>query len=560
MDFEITTIDLVVVAIYLIASRAIPLWLTRGGQEDTDGFFLGGRNFIWPMIGFSLFATNMSGASFVGMAGAGYTNGIAVFSYEWMAAIILVIFIFFLLPFYIRSGVFTMPEFLERRYDRRLRYAFAGMLIFLSIFLDCAGALYAGGLVIQTLFPDIPLWWGVVGLALLAGIMSFFGGLGAVVLSDTIQAVVLITGGAIVFFAGLAAIESWDAMVQAAPENAMSIIRPLDDPTLPWPGLFGVLIIGVYFWTTNQLIVQRTLGAKSINHGRWGSMFAGLLKLPPLFIMVMPGVMAIHLYPDLETPDLAFPTIAFDLLPVGIRGIILAALIAAITSTVDSILNSASTMVTMDFVRPLRPKVSDKALVRIGQLTTAIIMVIACVWAPQIVNFPSLWSYFQSILAYSTPPIVVIFLVGIFWKGATPTGAFLTFCVGIGIGIFGFFANEVYSLTELHFLYAATLLLFISIAIMIVGSLMTEPASKVSDDRPVSSSDGQASEGQGAGAPAPDVEGPDKTDAANEELTWTPALWAAETKDLEGVPAWQNYRYQAVALLVVTAVLIGIFW
>ena len=553
MDFEITNIDLAVVAIYLIASRAVPLWLTRGGQGDTDGFFLGGRNFIWPMIGFSLFATNMSGASFVGMAGAGYTNGIAVFSYEWMAAVILVIFIFFLLPFYLRSGVFTMPEFLERRYDRRLRYAFAGMLIFLSIFLDCAGALYAGALVIQTLFPDIPLWWGVVGLALLAGIMSFFGGLGAVVLSDTIQAVVLITGGAIVFFAGLAAIESWDAMVQAAPENAMSIIRPLDDPTLPWPGLFGVLIIGVYFWTTNQLIVQRTLGAKTINHGRWGSMFAGLLKLPPLFIMVMPGVMAIHLYPDLESPDLAFPTIAFDLLPIGVRGIILAALIAAITSTVDSILNSASTMMTMDFVRPLRPNTSDKALVRIGQLTTAIVMVIACIWAPQIVNFPSLWSYFQSILAYSTPPIVVIFLVGIFWKGATPTGAFMTFCVGIGIGIFGFFANEVYSLTDLHFLYAASLLLFVSIAIMIVTSLMTKPASEI-EDAGASADDGTREQR--------DLETGEMTqeEAKDEDLIWTPALWTAETKDLADVPVWQNYRYQSVALLVVTAVLVGIFW
>ena len=186
------------------------------------------------------------------MAGAGYSNGIAVFSYEWMAAVVLVIFIFFLLPFYLRSGVFTMPEFLERRYDKRVRYGFAGMLIFLSIFLDCAGALYAGGLVVQTLFPDIPLWTGVLVLAVLAGIMSIFGGLGAVVLSDSIQAVVLIFGGVLIFFFGLAAIPSWEAMTEAAPANALSIIRPLDDPTLPWPGLFGVLIIGTYFWTTTS--------------------------------------------------------------------------------------------------------------------------------------------------------------------------------------------------------------------------------------------------------------------------------------------------------------------
>ena len=553
-DFEITTLDLAVVGIYLVLSRAIPLWVTRGKQGDTDGFFLGGRNFTWPLIGFSLFATNMSGASFVGMAGAGYTNGIAVFSYEWMAAIILVVFIFFLLPFYLRSGVFTMPEFLERRYDSRLRYAFAGMLIFLSIFLDCAGALYAGGLVVQLLFPTIPLWWGVLGLALLAGIMSVFGGLGAVVLSDTIQAVVLITGGFIVFFVGLSAIPSWEAMEAAAPENALSIIRPLDDPTLPWPGLFGVLIIGMYFWTTNQLIVQRTLGAKTIDHGRWGSMFAGLLKLPPLFIMVMPGVMAIVLYPDLETPDLAFPTIAFDLLPVGVRGIILAALVAAITSTVDSILNSASTMVTMDFVKPLRPQTTDRALVRIGQLTTATVMLIAIVWAPQIVNFPSLWSYFQSILAYATPPIVVIFLVGIFWRQATPDAAFATFVGGIGLGICGFVANEILGLTELHFLYAATLLLFVALAIMIGVSLVTERADEMPDAGASALTDEER-----------EVRDPDTgefVDAkpTDSDLIWTPALWHAETRDLAGVPAWQNYRYQAIALLVATAILIGIFW
>ncbi len=552
-EFNITWVDLTVVGVYLVLSRVVPLWLTRGGSGDTGSFFLGGRNFTWPLIGFSLFATNMSGASFVGMAGAGYSNGIAVFSYEWIAAVVLVVFIFFLLPFYLRSGVFTMPEFLERRYDRRVRYGFAGMLIFLSIFLDCAGALYAGGLVVQTLFPDIPLWSGVLVLAVLAGIMSIFGGLGAVVLSDTIQAVVLIFGGALIFFFALNAIPSWEAMTEAAPANALSIVRPLDDPTLPWPGLFGVLIIGFYFWTTNQLIVQRTLGAKNLNHGRWGCMFAGLLKLPPLFIMILPGVMAIVLYPDLESPDLAFPTIAFDLLPIGLRGIILAALIAAITSTVDSILNSASTMVTMDFVKPMRPKTSDKALVRVGQLTTAVVMLIAILWAPQIKNFPSLWSYFQSILAYTTPPIVVIFLVGIFWRRATPTAAFSTFLVGIGIGVVGFFANEVFSLTELHFLYAATLLLFVALAIMITVSLFTKPASELPD----------AGASGSAGAQSRDAETGEMTtqgDAQDEDLIWTPKLWREESESLVGVPAWQNYRYQAIALLITTAVLIGFFW
>jgi SSS family solute:Na+ symporter len=468
----------------------------------------------------------MSGASFVGMAGAGYSSGIAVYSYEYMAGFILVVFIFFLLPFYIRTGVFTMPEFLERRFDRRSRYCFAALLIFLSIFLDCAGALYAGGLVVQTIYPDIPLWVGVTILALLAAVLSVFGGLGAVVVSDTIQAVVLIIGGVIIFFAAWAAIPSWEAVEQAAPANALNIIQPIDDPFLPWPGLFGVFIIGVYFWTTNQLIVQRTLGAKTLDHGRWGAIFAGFLKLPPLFIMILPGVMAIPLYPDLDTPDLAFPTLAFDLLPIGLRGVILAALVAAITSTVDSILNSASTLVTMDFVRPLRPSTSDRALVFIGRVTTAVVTLIGILWAPQIINFPSLWNYFQSILAYATPAIVAIFFVGVFWRGATATAAFLTFVIGLGLGVAGFILIEIGGAIELHFLYATIILFFIALALMIGISRVTERK------------------------PSEDID----------SMIWTTAIWKAESQDLAGKPIWLNYRYQALVLVLCTAGIVIWWW
>ena len=526
-DFQVSPIDIGVLVVYLALSRIIPLWLNRGQKGDTDGFFLGGRNFVWPLIGFSLFATNMSGASFVGLAGAGYSQGISVYSYEWMAAVILVIFIFFILPFYLRSGVFTMPEFLERRFDRRSRFAFSGLLLFFSMFVDCAAALYAGGLVTQTLFPAVPIWMGILVLALLAGIMSIFGGLGAVVISDSIQAVVLIIGGTIVFFATLFAIPSWGEMVAAAPEGALNIVKPLSDPALPWPGLFtGVLIVGLYFWTTNQLIVQRVLGAKNLDHGRWGSIFAGFLKLPILFLMILPGTMAVVLYPDLPSPDLVFPTLVFDLLPVGIRGIILAALVAAITSTVDSILNSASTLVTMDFVKPLRPNTSDRALVFAGRLTTAIVMTVAVLWAPQIQNFPSLWTYLQSILAYAVPPIVVIFLLGIFWPRANRHGAFVTFLVGVGGGVVGFILNEIAGVFSIHFLYAAGISFVSSAVLLVVVSLLTAP-------EPVEKA---------------------------RELTWTPALWRAETAELKGKPLWQNYRAQAVVLLLVTAALVITFW
>jgi SSS family solute:Na+ symporter len=316
-------------------------------------------------------------------------------------------------------------------------------------------------------------------------------------------------------------------MVNTAPEGALSIIQPIGDPNLPWPGLFtGVLIIGIYFWTSNQLIVQRTLGAKTINHGRWGSIFAGFLKLPILFIMILPGTMALVLYPDLQNADLVFPVMVFDLLPVGVSGIILAALVAAITSTVDSILNSASTMVTMDFVKPMYPDITDKGLVRVGQITTTIVMIVAVLWAPQIQHFPTLWSYLQSVLSYATPPIVATFLGGIFWSRANRHGAFVTLLLGISVGIIGFILIEIMGMVQLHFLYAAGISFVASLVILAAVSLVSEVPPK------------------------------EKT----EELTWRPALWHAETKELEELPAWQNYRYQAAALFVTTAAIVIWFW
>ncbi len=524
---EIAFIDIAILIGYLILSRLIPLWLNRKQKENTDGFFLGGRKFVWPLIGFSLLATNVSGASFVGLAGAGYAQGVSVYSYEWMAAIILIFFVFFLLPFYIRSGVFTMPEFLERRYDRRSRVAFSILLLFFAIFLGASGTLYAGALVGLTIFPGTPLWVGVVVLALLAGVMSIFGGLGAVVISDTIQAVVLIIGGALVFFYALDALPSWEYFTQAVPEGTLNIIQPADDPHLPWPGLMsGLVIVGIYAWTTEQVAVQRVLGAKSLDHGRWGAIFAGFLKLPILFLMILPGTMAILLYPDLEAPDMVFPTLVADLLPVGVRGIILAAIVAAITSSVDSVLNSASTLVTMDFVKPFRPDTSEKSLVRVGRVTTIVIMIVAVLWAPQIMKFSSLWNYIQSILSYVTPPIVSIFLVGIFWARANRHGAFWTFVLGIGLGVIGFYMNEILGVFPIHFLYAGLVSFIMSIVIHVTVSLLTEPPS------------------------------PEKTAG----LIWTREFWRQETEDIKGMPIWKNYRFLAAVLFVTTAAIVIWFW
>ncbi len=524
-DFDVALLDIIVLAVYLVLARLIPLWMTSD-MEDADDMFLGGRNFIWPLIGFSLFATNMSGASFIGLAGAGYNQGVSVYNYEWSAAVILIFFIFFILPFYLRSGVFTMPEFLEKRFDYRSRRVFSGINLFFNMFIDCAGALYAGALVFVALF-DISLWVSVAGLAILAAVISIFGGLEAVVVSDTAQAIMLIIGGSLVAIIAFNELPSWSVVVETAGQDALSVIKPADDPAMPWPGIFtGVLVIGTYFWTTNQLIVQRTLGAKTMNHGRWGSIFAGFLKLPILFFMILPGTMALVLYPDLSNPDMVFPVLVFDLLPVGLSGLVLAALIAAITSSIDSILNSAGTLVTMDFIEPLYPDISDRGLVLTGQVATGVALLVAIIWAPQIDRFETLWGYLQSCLSYTTPPIVATFVGGIFWTRANRHGAFATLLLGVGLGVVFFIMNEIIGVFEIQFLYAAGLSLVGSVLILVLVSLMTEPP------------------------PA------EKTD----ELTWDVSYWHAETEELKELPWWQNYRYHSILLVICTGVILYFFW
>ncbi|GAA1164537.1 sodium:solute symporter [Ornithinimicrobium humiphilum] len=536
-NFTVTALDLTVIIAYLLLSRIIPLVASSrmkkkakaGGHEsdESEDYFLGGRNFIWPFVALSLVATNMSGATFVGLAGGAYEQGISIFAYEWMSAVILVIFVFFILPFYLRSKVFTLPEYLEKRYDRRSRMAFAGFNLFANMFIDMAAALFAGAVIVKVLYPGIPMIVSVAALALLAAIYTVIGGLGAVMISDSIQATVTLIGGVIVLVATFNAIESWDAMTKVAGDEKMSLILPPDHPDLPWPGLItGVLVIGLYYWTTNQLVVQRTLGARSLDHGRWGSLFAGLIKLTFLFLFILPGVMALSLYPELEESDTVFPTLVFDLLPVGLRGLILAAVIAAITSTVDSILNSASTIVTMDFVKTFRPDTSQRKLVFTGRVATVVALVVAIVWAPFIGQFDTLYEYLQSVLSFLVPPVVVVFLAGIAWKRISATAAFTTLVVMQPLGVVGFVVTQV--LPEeptIQFLYASGISLALSVLLIVVVSLV---------------------------GPSPDEE---KTD----EFTWKNSYWTAESKELKSTPVWANYRYLSIGLLAVTAVIVVLF-
>jgi len=528
-ELNVQPVDLIVVVAYVVGTRLLFGWLaarrTRdGGSED---YFLAGRSLRWPLIGLSFYVSNMSGSTFVGLPGSGYADGIAVFHYEWLPALILIFFIWFLLPLYLKARVVTAPQFLEERFDRRSRLAFSGFLLLANVFIDAAAALYAGAAVAQVLVPEVPLWATVAITAAIATAYIFFGGLGAVVLNDTVQAVMILLGGAAISVLTWQRVPSWDAVVASSPDRALHLMQPASDPVLPWPGIFtGVLIIGIYFWCTNQFVIQRALGATDLDHGRWGALFAGLLKLPNLFLLILPGVMATALYPDLERPDFVFPVLAFDVLPVGVRGLILAALAAAILSSLEAILNSASTLFTVDFVQTLRPSTEDRSLVWVGRWSTVGFMVLSVSWTPVILEFPTLWQYLQSILSYVTPPIVAVFLAGVFWPRANPTGAFVTIVAGVPLGVVAWLANEILGVTSLQYLYGCGLMFLASLGILVVAAMA---------------------------APAPD---PEKV----RRNTWTPGLWRRETEALRGVPWYANHRVLAGVVSAISLGLVVWWW
>jgi SSS family solute:Na+ symporter len=477
--FDLAVIDYLIVAVYFAGIIFHGWWVSRKLESGADNYFLAGRSLPWYLIGFSLFASNMSGSSFVGLMGGAYSNGVVIYNYEWTAALVLILFAIFVLPSYLRAKVSTVPEFLEKRYDVRSRRAFSAFTLLAILFIDSAGALYAGGLVISSTTPLLNLWSAVALLAAVAGLYTILGGLSAVVVTDTVQAILLIVAAAVLFLIGLSELGGWSEMFRDTPDDMHHLIMPTSDELVPWPGLWGVILLGFYYWTINQFVVQRTLGAKTLRQGQVGALFAGFLKLPNIFLMVLPGLIALQLYPDLETPDLAFPTLAFELMPVGVRGLIMAALIAAIMSSLDSAMNSASTLFVKDFWQPLKPETSEEQQVWIGRVVTGAVMVFGAVYAPSIGSFESLFSYFQSSLSYIVPTIVVVYILGLFVPWLNGNGAFWTIMVGLVVGIPLFILKEVtgiwtsLGLPEIHYTIMSSIMMFLGIATHLGLSAMT---------------------------------------------------------------------------------------
>jgi solute:Na+ symporter, SSS family len=516
-------LDWAIVFSYMLGIIALGLLASRN-QLDAKDYFLASRSSTWPTIGLALIGSNISATTLIGLAGAAYSIGISVFNYEWMASVVLAVYCIFFLPAVLRSQVYTMPEFLERRFSPSIRLYFSGLTIFLNIVVDTAATLFGGALLFKLLFPGLPLWQIAMVLAVTAGIYTALGGLKAVMVTEVVQTILLLGASVFIAYFAFSAAGGWDKVMASVDPEKLSLIRPTGDEGVPWIGLFtGVPLLGFYFWCTNQFMAQRVMSAKTLDHGRWGSLFAGLLKLPILFLMVLPGTAAILLYPDLPNGDLVYPKLIFDLLPVGVVGIVIAGFLAAIMSSIASTFNSASTLVTMDFARKFAPNLSQSSLVTIGRVTTLVLMALSIAWIPMIEKFASsLWQYIQAVLAYAVPPIVALFVLGLFWKRANATGARIGLVTGTLTGVYLFVSVAVIKTLDVHFLTSAALIFVVALVATIGGSLL---------------------------APAPDQ-------AQIGTLMWHKEDFDAETVELTSKPVWQNYRYQALALLAITAVLV----
>ena len=460
----LSTTDLITFVLFLGAVIFVSLRASRG-RRTAEGYFLAGRNLGGWAIGMSLVATNISTEHFVGMSGSAATEiGLAIASYEWTAAAALIVIGWFLLPRYLKSGVFTMPEFLERRYDRGARTILAALLTAATVFVAMATVLYAGAVALNAIFllPEIlgnllglspeaaelaATLLGVWGIGLLASVYTIYGGLKAVVWSDFIQGIAILAGGVMVLWLGFSALGGDDGVLAGAArflaenQDRLHTVLPADHPEVPWTAVFvgGLWIAQFFYWGVNQFIIQRTLAARSLAEGQRGTIFGAWLKILVPFLICFPGILAVQLYGDqIAHPDQAYPVLVRELLPPALRGVLLAALAGAIMSSFNSMLNSASTMYALDVHGRLfgrRPAGGDdgESSVRIARIASTVFVVAACLWAPLIGGFPGVFRYIQTVWGFVTPGIVAVFFAGVVSKRVPAFAARVGLLAGIPI-------------------------------------------------------------------------------------------------------------------------------
>ncbi len=537
MEAHIGWLDISIIIAFVVL---IVWWALKNQKNSNAGdYFLAGKSQNWLVIGLSLFAASISSSTLIGHSGEAFISGFAVFNYNVGAVFIIVFVALFFLPFYIKSGIYTIPEYLGRRFDDRSRKYFSLITLIGNIFLDAGAALFTGALILKMMFPEIDMMWVIIGMGVMAGVYTIIGGLSSAIYADMIQSVVLILGSILLSYMCFDAVGGWSEFVTRFEEGVwMNLIRPATDTTVPWFAiLVSIPVLGFYFWGNNQVIVQRVLSAKSINEGRIGFLFVAFLYVFTLFIFMTPGMVAraIDIFGlGYELPNEiidgktlratygidvneVYPRLILKILPVGLIGLMIAVMISALTSTLSATLNSVSTLFTMDFYRSWRPKADGKELVRVGQITALIALIIAIIWAPFITKFASLVAYYQEFASYLAPPIVGTFLMGLFWKRSTKNGAFAGLMSGLVMSLiimvlkFGFDI-----VAPFHFLLWVPFLLILSFIVNFIVS--------ISDKKPDT--------------------------ATVEQYTWKKSLWKEDSLELKTIPWYKNFRYLSVFVLI----------
>ena len=461
---ELNLFDIASFLLFFLIVVGVSMYKSRK-EESGEDFFLAGRGLLWPMIGLSLIAANISTEQIVGQAGQGASNvGLAVASYEWMASITLVFVAFFFLPRFLKSGIFTMPEYLEHRYNATARGLMALYTLVIYVGVTISAVIYSGALTLRTIF-DMNLWTSVWLIGGIAALYTTWGGLKAVAWADLFQGSALLAGGLVVLGIGFYAVGGVDSFMTVNADR-LHMILPRDHPVLPWTALIvGLWIPNFYYWGLNQYITQRALASKSIRQGQMGVLFAAFLKLMIPFIVIFPGIMAYQLYSDqlAATPDAAYPLLIRHLIPIGVRGFIFAAIAGAVISSLASMLNSASTIFTMDlYKRHLKKGASPKSLVSMGRLMTLILAVLGCFIAPQLGNarFQGIFNYIQEFQGFVSPGILAAFAFGMVFK-RSPAAAGVTALVASPViyGALFFAAKDMAFLNRMAVTFAVILVM-----------------------------------------------------------------------------------------------------
>ena len=542
----LTGLDWLAIAVYFSVLLGVATWVVRKNKDTAADYFLAGRNLGWWIIGASIFASNIGSEHIVGLAGSGATDGVALAHYELHAWCLLVLAWVFV-PFYSRSLVFTMPEFLERRFSAPSRYVLSIVSLITFIVSKIAVGIFAGGVVFATLLPEVHIsvgdatinsfWIGSVSIIILTGLYTMLGGMRAVVYNDAVQVVVLICGSALLTFYGLHILGGWGELRRYCGSEMLNLWRPITPagvqstwaPVLetnaagsitkqawyfngnfPWPGmLICAPIIGLWYWCTDQYIVQRALGAPNEQTARRGSIFAAFLKLFPVYLFIIPGLICFALAKSGKIAELsalvgadgkpvpaetqaAFPLMVKYLLPPGLRGIVVAGLLSALMGSLAGVFNACSTLFTVDLYQKLRPLASQHELVRMGRIATGVMILIALAWIPVVQGARGLYEYLQSVQGYLAPPIFVVFFFGVFWKRLNAKGCLWAMVIGFLIGGFRMIVDTpvtmrltgfekgyapgsfLWIVNNINFQYFSVLITVVSAIVMVVASYMTE--------------------------------------------------------------------------------------